>query len=62
MDGRAAIHMAGRPLLPVPIDSQAWDTLVNRRMNIAAKSRLEPTQSVVGHPRGWASRPALEPL
>jgi hypothetical protein len=62
MDGRAAIHVAGRPLLPVPIDYRAWDTLINRRMNVAAKFRPELTQSVASRPWGWASRPTLEPL
>jgi hypothetical protein len=38
MDGWAAIHVADWPLLPVSTDSQAWDTLVNQRMNIAAKA------------------------
>jgi hypothetical protein len=50
------------PLLLVSIDSQAWDTLVNRHMNVAAKSRREPTQSVASQPMGWAGQPALEPL
>jgi hypothetical protein len=48
MDGSAAIHVAGLPLLPVSTDSWALDTLVNRRVNVAAKSRPEPTQSVAG--------------
>jgi hypothetical protein len=54
MDGWAAIHVAGRPLLPISTDSRAWDTLVNRRMNIAAKSMPEPAQIVAGRPSGWA--------
>jgi hypothetical protein len=29
MDGHSAIHVAGRPLLPVSTDFQTWDTLVN---------------------------------
>jgi hypothetical protein len=62
MDGGTAIHVVGRLLFPVFTDSRAWDTLVNRHMNVAAKSRLEPTQSVIGRPRGWAGQPALGPL
>jgi hypothetical protein len=50
MDSRAAIHVAGRPLLPVSTDSWPWDTLVNRRMNIATKSRPDLTQCVAGRP------------
>jgi hypothetical protein len=52
MDGRAAIHVADRPLLLVFIDSRALDTLVNRRVNVAAKSRPELTQRVAGWPTG----------
>jgi hypothetical protein len=48
MDGRAAIHVACRPLLPVSTDPQAWDALVNRCMNVVTKSRPELTQCVVG--------------
>jgi hypothetical protein len=58
----AAIHVASQPLLMVSTDSQAWDTLVNHHVNVATKSWLEPTQSVVGQPWGWAGPPALEPL
>jgi hypothetical protein len=43
MDGQAAIHVAGWPLLLVFTDSRAWDTLVIRRINIAAKSQPELT-------------------
>jgi hypothetical protein len=50
MDGRLGVPVAVRPLLLVSTDSQTQDTLVNRRMNVAAKSRLEPTQSVSGRP------------
>jgi hypothetical protein len=46
--------MAGQPLLLVSTDSQAWDALVNRHMNVAAKSWLELTQSVAGRPALWA--------
>jgi hypothetical protein len=42
--------MAGRPPLPVSTDSRAWDTLVNRCVTVATKSRPEPTQSVAGWP------------
>jgi hypothetical protein len=62
MDGRAAIHMAGRPLLPVSTDFWTWDTLVNRLRMITVKSLPEPTQSVASQLRGWAGRPALVPL
>jgi hypothetical protein len=62
MDGRAAIHVASQPLLPVSTDSRAWFTLVNQRMNVAIKSQPKPTQNVVGRLRGWAGRLALEPL
>jgi hypothetical protein len=54
--------VAGWPLLPISTDSRAWNTLVNRRMNIDVRSQPEPIQSVVGRPRGWAGRLALEPL
>jgi hypothetical protein len=37
MDGRAAIHVAGRPLL-VSTNSQTWDTLVNQLWSVAIKS------------------------
>jgi hypothetical protein len=47
--------VVGRPLLLISTDSQAQDPLMNRRVNVAAKSRPEPTPSVAG-------RPALEPL
>jgi hypothetical protein len=50
VDSRAAIHVAGQPLLPVSSDPQAWDTLVNRCMNVAAKYFPEPTKSVAGRP------------
>jgi hypothetical protein len=62
MDGWAGIHVAGQPLLSVSTDSQAWDTLVNQRTNIAAKSQPEPTQSVVSWPRGWSAIRPLKPL
>jgi hypothetical protein len=55
MDSRVAIHVADRPLLLVSTDSQEWDTLVNRRMNVDAMSRPEPTKIMAG-------QPALEPL
>jgi hypothetical protein len=45
MDGRAAIHVAGRPLL-VSTNSQTWDTLVNQLWSVAIKSRPKPTQSI----------------
>jgi hypothetical protein len=48
MDGRATIHVAGRPLLPVSTNYQAWDTLVNQLMSVSVKSPPEPTQSVAG--------------
>jgi hypothetical protein len=35
MDGPTAIHVAGRPLLPVSTDYRAWDTLVNRFRRVA---------------------------
>jgi hypothetical protein len=60
MDSLAAIHVAGRPLLPVSTDSQAQDALLNRCVNIAIMSRPELTQSVASQPLGWAVRPALE--
>jgi hypothetical protein len=50
MDGWAAIHTADRPLLPVSTDSRAQDPLLNQRVNVATKSRPEPTQSVAGRP------------
>jgi hypothetical protein len=62
MDGRAAFHVVGQPLLSISTDSRAWDPLVNRLVNIAAKSQPKPTQSVVGRPWGWAGWPALESL
>jgi hypothetical protein len=62
MESRAAIHVAGQPLLSVSIDSRAWDTLVNQHMNVSAKSRPEPSQTVADQLRGWVGRPALEPL
>jgi hypothetical protein len=55
MDGRAAIHIAGQPLLLVSTNFWTWDTLVNRLRSIAVNSRCEPTQSVAG-------RSALMPL
>jgi hypothetical protein len=58
MDGRVAIYVAGRPLLPVSTNFQTWDTLVNRLRSIAVKSLPRPTQSVACQPRGWAGRPA----
>jgi hypothetical protein len=58
MDGRAAIHVAGWPLLPVSTDFRIWDTLVNQLRILTVKSRPEPTQSVAGRPRGWAGQPA----
>jgi hypothetical protein len=36
------------PLLMVSTKSRAYDTLVNRRVNITAKLRPKPTQSVAG--------------
>jgi hypothetical protein len=50
MDGWAAIHVAGRLLLPVSSDFQTLDTLVDHLRRIAAKSRPERTQSVAGQP------------
>jgi hypothetical protein len=50
MDGRVAIHMAGRPLLPLSTDSQAWDTLINRLRSVAVKSQPELTQSEASRP------------
>jgi hypothetical protein len=38
MDGRAAIHVADQPLLPVSTDFRTWDTLVNRLKSVAIKS------------------------
>jgi hypothetical protein len=61
MDSRAAIHVAGRLLLPGSTDFQHWIPLVNRRSNITVKSRAEPTQRLAGQPRGWADRPAPGP-
>jgi hypothetical protein len=46
MDGRAAIHVASRPLLSVSTESWAWDTLVNQLRSVAVKSQPELTQSV----------------
>jgi hypothetical protein len=64
MDHQAAIRVAGRPLLLLSTDSRAQDTLVNQRVNVAAKFRPELTQSVAGRPWGWgwAGHPALEPF
>jgi hypothetical protein len=50
MDSRAAIHMAGQPLLPVSTNSRTWDTLINQQRSVAIKSQPEPTQSVAGWP------------
>jgi hypothetical protein len=50
MDGWAAIHVAGQPLLPVSTDFRTWNTLVNRLRSVAVKSRPEPTQTVAGQP------------
>jgi hypothetical protein len=58
MDGRAAIHVASRPLLPGSTDFQRWIPLVNRRSNVTVKSRAESTQRPA---KGWASRPAPGP-
>jgi hypothetical protein len=55
MDGWAAIHMVGQPLLLISTDFRILDTLVDRLRSVATKSQPEPTQSVVG-------RPALVPL
>jgi hypothetical protein len=55
MDGRAAIHVAGQPLLLVSTDLQTWDTLVNELRCIVVKSQPKPTQSV-------ADQLALVPL
>jgi hypothetical protein len=54
MDGRAAIHMVGRPLLPICTDFRTLDTLVDHLRSIAAMSQSEPSQSVAGRPWGWA--------
>jgi hypothetical protein len=54
MVGRPSMWPTSHPLL-VSTDSRAYDTLVNQPVNVATKSRLEPSQSV-------AVRPALEPL
>jgi hypothetical protein len=50
MDGRAAIHVASRPLLLVSTDSRAWHTLVNRLRSVAIKSQPEPIQCVASQP------------
>jgi hypothetical protein len=50
MVGRAAIHVAVRPLLLVPTDFQTWDTLVNQLRSVAVKCQPEPTQSMAGQP------------
>jgi hypothetical protein len=55
MDGRAAIHVAGQPLLLVSTDLQTWNTLVNELRCIVIKSQPKPTQSV-------ADQLALVPL
>jgi hypothetical protein len=52
MDGWAAIHVAGWPLLLVSTDFQTLDTLVSCLRSVAAKSRPEPTQSVADRPLG----------
>jgi hypothetical protein len=62
MDGRAAIHVASRPLLQVSTNFQTLDTLVDHLRSVAAKCRPEPTQIVAGRPWGQAGRPTLEPL
>jgi hypothetical protein len=62
MDGRAAIDVASRPLLPVSTDFRTWDTFVNRLRSITVKSRPEPTQSVADRPRVWADRSTIVPL
>jgi hypothetical protein len=54
--------MVGWPLLPVSTDFRPWDSLVNRLSSVAIKSWPEPTESVVGWPRGWAGQSALVPL
>jgi hypothetical protein len=50
MDGRVAMHVAGRPHLPVSTDSRARYTLVNRLRSIVVRSPPEPTQSVNAQP------------
>jgi hypothetical protein len=50
MDGRMAIHVADRPLLPVSTDFLTLDTLVDRLRSVATKSQPELTQSVAGRP------------
>jgi hypothetical protein len=52
MDGRAAIHVTGQPLLPVSTELRTLDTLVDCLRSVAAKSQPEPTQSVAGRPWG----------
>jgi hypothetical protein len=61
MDGRAAIHMADRPLLPGSTDFQHWTPHVNRCSNVIVKSWAEPTQRVADRPRGWAGWSAPGP-
>jgi hypothetical protein len=48
MDGRAAIHVASQPLLPVSTDFRTLDTLVDRLRRVAAKYWPKLTQSVAG--------------
>jgi hypothetical protein len=50
MDSQTAIHVAGRPLLPVSTDFRTLDTLLDRLRSVATKSQPESTQSVVGRP------------
>jgi hypothetical protein len=52
MDFRAAIHVAGQPLLPGSTDFQHWIPLVNQRSNMTVESRAELTQRLAGRPRG----------
>jgi hypothetical protein len=52
MHGRAAIHMAGRPLLMVSTDFWTLDTLIDHLRIVAAKSWTELTQSVTDRPLG----------
>jgi hypothetical protein len=51
--------MAGRPHLPVSTNFRTLDTLVDCPSSVAAKSLLEPTQSVADRP--WVG-PAGRPL
>jgi hypothetical protein len=54
MDGWAAIHMAGRPLLLGSTDFQRWIPLVKQCSSVTIKSRAELTQRLAGRARGWA--------